>query len=628
VEAGRAEAGRAEAGRAEAGRAGAGRIETGGPEDGTSRRPRGRARRPRRPVRLARPVVRLRLGMVLLIFLFSLFAGRLVQIQGIDAHAFSELADTYDAATEVRLAAPRGEIRDREGAPLAQTVDAVMLVADPRRTADDAPRIAAVVEKHTDESYLSLMAALRKPGTHFVYVARQIPQEAADAVLRELRRLKLAGVYQQPDPLRIYPSGDVAANLVGFVGRDGEALAGVEMAFDGRLSGTDGHATYVTDRLGTRIPLADSSVIEPEAGDDIALTIDEDLQFYTQRRLRQAVEDTGSISGAAVVLDPRTSELLALADFPTYDPNDPGDAPSADRGSRAVEEVYEPGSVAKVLTAAALVDARKVTPQTRMTLPPLLQRGPDTIKDWFGHGEIRLTFAGALAQSSNIGVAMAAEQMESAELYEYLRAFGLGEKTHLGLAGETAGLVPTPENWLPITRDTIAFGQGMSVNAVQMAAGIGAIANGGTYIEPSVVKGYLGTRGAIEPVRRVERRQVVSPHAAAAVTQMMEMVTRDGGTAPAAAIEGYRVAGKTGTAQRVDPEGGGYATGGFTVSFAGFAPADDPRIVTYVVLQKPSSSVGGGTGAGPVFRDITSFALQKYAVPPTGTRAPELPLDW
>lgn len=589
--------------------------------------------RGRRRIRLARPTLRLRAGLVLTIFVFTLFAGRLVQIQGIDAHAYAELADKYDNTNEVTLTAPRGTIVDRDGAPLAQSTEAKMLIGDPLHTAEDAPEIAAVIARHTDASYLDLVHNLRKPDSRFVYLVRQVLPQKVDTVMRELEQRDLAGVFTQADPLRTYPAGDVAGNLVGFLGTNPDeqgnlARAGVEFAFNDRLKGTDGHAAYVTDGRGTRIPLADSSVDEPEPGEDLALTIDEDVQFFAQRRLRRAVEDTGSVSGAAVVMDPETGEILALADYPTFDPSNPDDSDTDDLGSRAVEEVYEPGSVQKVLTAAALIDAGKVTPRTRMRLPAELVRGPDRIKDWFDHGRLKLTFAGVIARSSNIGTAIAAEQLEPEEMHGYLSEFGLGQPTELGLPGETRGLLPDPDEWAPLRRDTIAFGQGMSVNAVQMTAAISAVANGGRYVEPSVVKGTVGSDGEITPLHEPESRQVVSPQTARSVTHMMEMVTSDGGTAPQAAIEGYRVAGKTGTAQRVDPEGGGYASGGYTVSFAGFAPADDPEVVTYVVLQKPSSNVGGGVGAGPVFKDITSYALQKYAVPPTGTRAPELPLSW
>lgn len=590
-------------------------------------------RRRQRRIRLARPALRLRIGLVLIIFVFSLFAGRLVQIQGIEAHAYTELADKYDVATEVTLTAPRGAILDRDGAPLAQSTDAKMLIADPLHTTQDAPEIAAVVAKHTDASYLELVRDLRKPDSRFAYLARQVLPAKVDAVMEELEQRELAGVFAQVDPLRTYPAGDIAANLVGFLGTNPDeqgnrARAGVEFAFNDLLKGTDGHATYVTDGMGTRIPLADSSVDEPEAGTDIALTIDEDLQFFAQRRLEQAVKDTGSLSGAAIVMDPQTSEILALADYPSYDPNKAAKADPQDIGSRAIEQVYEPGSVHKILTAAALVDAGKVTPRTRMRLPAELEIGQDSIKDWFDHGQLRLTFAGVIAKSSNIGTAIAAAQLSPEQMYGYLQGFGLGRPTDLGMPGETRGLLPEPSTWQPIRQATIAFGQGLSVNAVQMTTAISAIANDGEYVEPSVIKGTVDGDGDLTPLEQPDTRQVVSPEAASSVAKMMEMVTAENGTAPVAAIEGYRVAGKTGTAQRVDPDGGGYATGGFTVSFGGFVPADDPELVTYVVLQKPSANVGGGSGAGPVFADITSYALQKYGIPPTGTRSPKLPLTW
>ncbi|MPZ93659.1 MAG: penicillin-binding protein 2 [Propionibacteriales bacterium] len=577
---------------------------------------------------MGRPTFRLRAGLLLMVFVFSLFAGRLVQIQGIDAHAYSELSDKYEGATEVTLTASRGAVVDRDGAPLAQTVDAELLFADPTRTSAKAPQIAKIIADRIDVSYLTLVKALRKPGTQYSYLARRVMPKDADAIMAELEAKDLAGVYTERDPLRTYPAGDIASNLVGFVGSDGHGLAGIELAMEQMLKGKDGHATYVTDAQGTRIPLADSSVVEPKPGKGVALTIDEDLQFYAQRRLRQAVDDTGSISGAVVVMDPRTSQVLALADYPSFDANKPGKAPKADRGSRAVQDVYEPGSVQKVLTTAALIDAGKVTSRTKVSVPGLLRRGPDTIKDWWPHETLHMTLAGVIARSSNIGTAVAAEQIEPEDLYDYLRAFGLGQRTDLGLAGETKGLLPPPESWQPISRDTIAFGQGLSVNAVQMTAAVSAIANGGEYVRPSLVKGYVGAGGEVEPAGPAKSRRVVSKNAADQVTEMMEMVTADNGTAPSAAIDGYRVAGKTGTAQRVNPDGGGYEGGGYTLSFAGFAPADDPRVVTYIVLQKPSTSDGGGTAGGPVFHDITSYALQKYGVPPTGSRSPELPLGY
>jgi cell division protein FtsI (penicillin-binding protein 3) len=597
------------------------------------RRPRASQRRPGRRSRRRQPRTltlagakfRLRSSLVLLLIVLTLFGARLVQIQGIEAYAYTEKADRLDGATEVTLTAPRGTIADRDGTPMAETVAAHRLVADPTMV-NDAPAIAAVLSRRLDLSYFTVLSALRAPDSRYEFLARQILPAQVQAVMGELDRRDLTGVYVEDDPLRAYPAGDVASNILGFVGTDGKGLAGMEFALNASLDGQDGHATYMTDATGTRIPLAQSSVDDPEPGRDVRLTIDRDLQWFTQRRLAQAVRQTGSKSGSVVVMDTRTGELLALADHPTYDSNRPLDSPSEHLGSPSVQNVYEPGSVQKALTAAALVDAGKVTPRTKITVPPLLHRRTETIKDWFSHPTLRLTMAGVIAQSSNIGTVLAAEKLSSERLRRYLARFGLGSPTGLALKGESGGLLPPAEDWLRITHDTIAFGQGLSVTAVQMASALSTIANGGVRIEPSLLKGYVDSEGRVTPTGPPDRRRVVSASAARQVTRMMEAVTADDGTAPSAAIPGYRVAGKTGTAQRVDPETGGY--NGYTISFGGFAPADQARFLTYVVLHDPSSGDGGGSAGGPVFHDVTSYALQKYAVPPTGSKPPKLPTTW
>jgi cell division protein FtsI (penicillin-binding protein 3) len=588
-----------------------------------TRRP--RTRRPPRRFTLAGPRVRLRSGLVILLILLTLFAGRLVQIQGIEASAYSTMADRLDGATTVTLNAPRGTITDRDGTAMAETVDARRLVTDPTMV-NDAPAVAALLSQRLDLSYLDLLDALREPGSRYEFLARRVLPGQVRSIMSELDRRDLTGVYVEDDPLRTYPAGDVASNILGFVGTDGQGLAGLEYALNQTLSGDNGHATYMTDASGTRIPLADSSVEEPQPGKDVRLTIDRDLQWYTQRRLEQAVRETGSEAGSAVVMDVQTGELLALADAPTYNSNAPLDSPEQLLGVPSVQYVYEPGSVEKALTASALVDAGMVTPRTRIHVPSLLHRGAETIKDWFPHPALRLTMTGVIAQSSNIGTVLAAEEMSSARLRGYLARFGLGRPSGLALKGESAGLLPQVEDWLPITHDTIAFGQGLSVTAVQMASALATIANDGVRIEPSLVKGYVNAQGNLDPIRPPDRRRVVSASAAHQVTRMMEMVTKPNGTAPEAAIPGYRVAGKTGTAQRVDPQTGTY--NGFTISFGGFAPADDPRFLTYVVLHGPTSGDGGGSAGGPVFHDVTSYALQKYAVPPTGRKPPKLPTHW
>jgi cell division protein FtsI (penicillin-binding protein 3) len=575
-------------------------------------------------------LLRLRVGFVLIAMVMSVFGARLFQLQGIDAQAYAAKAEeaNADGLVTVPLPATRGSITDRNGTPLAESVDGLMIVADPTMTANNAKAIAKIVAARLDVDYFEILDRLRRPDTQFQYVARRVPSTKARAVVEEIEARGYQGIDTRRDPVRDYPARDVAANILGFMGAEGEARAGFELMFDELLSGKDGSTTF-EQGAGNRIPLGDNSTVEPQSGENLALTIDRDVQWYTQRVLREAVEGAGGSSGAAVVMDSRTGELLALADHPTFDANSPLLSPASDLGSRAVHDVYEPGSVQKVLTAASLLDAGKVTPETRIAVPPELRRQDRVINDYWEHGRLRLTLTGVIAKSSNIGTVLAADQFSFKELYDYLESFGLGSKTGIGIGGEAPGLLPFWKNWSQINQDTISFGQGVSVNAVQMAAAVNAIANGGVLVEPSLVKGSASTAtGQTVGTDTATTRRVISERAARLTAEMMEAVTDpEDGTAPAAGIEGYRVAGKTGTAQRVGKDCGCY-DGTFTVSFAGFAPADDPRFLVYVVVQDPKNGGGGGSIGGPAFHKIMTYLLQKYAVPPTGGKAPDTPIEW
>jgi cell division protein FtsI (penicillin-binding protein 3) len=557
----------------------------------------------------------------------SVFAARLFQLQGIDAQAYVAKARAEGVVT-VTLPANRGTITDRNGAPLAESVDGLMIVADPTLTSKHASQIATILARRLGLDYFDVLARLRQEGTQFQYIARRVPATTARSVVAAVDARGFKGLDTRRDPVRDYPAHDVAANLVGFMNAEGDAAEGAELMFDTLLSGKDGSATYEMGG-GNRIPLGDNSIVPPRSGHDLHLTIDRDVQWYTQRVVRAAVQSSGGRSGAAVVMDSRTGQLLSVADYPTFDANDPTLSPTRDLGSRALRDVYEPGSVEKVLTSSSLIDAHKVTPMTRITVPSELRRQDRVIHDWFPHGKLHLTLTGVIARSSNIGTVLAASQFSHQELYDYLRKFGLGSRTGIGVHGESAGMLSDWHNWSQINQDTIAFGQGLSVNAVQMAAAVNTIANGGMYVRPSLIKGEATTSGGeVVGSDTTTQHRVVSERAARLTGQMMEAVTNpDTGTAAAAGIEGYRVAGKTGTAQRVG-KGCGCYDGTFTVSFAGFAPADKPRFSVYVVVQDPKNGGGGGSVGGPAFHKIMSYLLQKYAVPPTGTKAPTPHIEW
>lgn len=561
----------------------------------------------------------------------SVFAARLVQLQGVDAKAYAARAVANSTVTIV-LPAERGDIVDRNGRPLAESVDGLMIVADPQQTRDDAPAIATFLARRLGIDYFETLRRLRMTSTQFQYLARRVPAALATRTVAEAEELGFEGLDTRRDPARDYPARDVAANVVGFLGtpdphKGVQPLAGFEHNFNPMLAGQDGTSSYQVGG-GVRIPLADSTLTEPVDGADLRTTLDLDLSWYTQRILRQAVDAASAESGVAIVMDTRTGEVLALADYPTYDATRPLDSPKELLISRALSDVYEPGSVQKVLTVASLIDAGLVTPRTKIVVPPTLERQDRVIHDWFEHPTLHLTLAGVVAKSSNIGTVRAADALPPRQLVRYLHAFGLGQPTRVGVAGETAGIVPTGAGLTSQVKDRMTFGQSLSVNALQEAAAVNTVANGGVYVSPSLIEGTATTRRGqqVGTDQAVERR-VVSRKAARGTMLMMErVVDPDVGVAPLAAVPGYRVAGKTGTAQRVVD---GRYNGSTTVSFAGFAPADDPRFTVYVVIQDPGiANAGGGSTAGPVFSKIMGFALHRYGIQPTGTQPSRLPVEW
>ena len=580
----------------------------------------------------------MQVGFLLIAIVLSVFAGRLIQLQGLDPDSYAQMA-AAEGSQRVVLPATRGEILDRNGEPLAETVDGRMIIADPAVTAKVAPQLATVLAKRLGIDYFSTLERLRVEGSRFQYVARQVPASKAEKVVADIRKefededgRPFAGLTTERDPLRIYPNDDVAANLLGFLGTpkdDGsaQALAGLETSFNRYLSGKDGEATYEVG-AGNQIPLGDNTVTPAVDGRNLQLTIDRDLQFYTQRVLQQTVQRAAGKSGIAVIMDSRTGQLLALADYPTYDASDPYRYDDSLYKSSALTDVYEPGSVEKVLTVSSLVDAGLAFKEQKFRVPGQLHRQDRPIGDYWEHGMLRLTLAGIIAKSSNVGTVLAADQFHKGQLRRYLTAYGLGQRTDVGLGGETKGLLPQGAAWTSQVGDRIAFGQSLSVNAVQMAAAVNTIANGGVRIAPSLVQGEATTdKGQKVGSDIASTTRVISADAAHETMLMMERVLDpEEGVAPGAAVPGYRVAGKTGTAQRVG-ENGGY-DGSTTVSFAGFAPADNPRFTIYVVVHSPRAGSGGGSTAGPAFSKLMSYTLRRYGVPPTGGKPNQTPVEW
>jgi len=600
-----------------------------------------KVQKPPRTLKLGRSGLRLRVTFGVMAFVLSLFAGRLVLLQGVDPDSYAAAA-TKENTRPFTLHASRGTIEDRNGVQLAVSEDAVAITADPAQTKPVAQQLAAILApKLTSTTSAKLVAAMSGKG-HFAYLAHQVSPQAWNAIEAEIKTRNadvteqnkgkaqdqeaplLAGLYTEDDPIRNHPNGSVAATVVGVVGADGKGLSGLEYGLNDKLSGKDGKAMYEVDTRGNKIPNANHTVEEPKPGVSVQLTLDADLQFFAEKRIEQAVKQYKASGGTVIMQDVKSGEILAMANYPTFDPNKK--YTSSDLNNPALERTYEPGSVQKVATMAALADAGLIDLNTKLRVPGSIEVQRRTIKDHWDHGPLNLTIAGVVAKSSNVGTIMAAQQMRIPQFVKYLHNFGFGEPTGLNFPGESQGLMKAGDEWPELTRSNVAFGQGLSVNAVQMTAAVNAVANGGVYVPPKLVRNYVDANGTVVPNQTAAPHRVVSEKAAKEVATMMEAVTAKKGTAPQAAIDGYLVAGKTGTAQQVDPKTGKY--GKWATSFAGFAPADNPRFVTYVVLHDPEGARGGGFQGGPVFRDVMSYALQKYVVPPTGAKQPDVPVTW
>lgn len=572
---------------------------------------------------------RLRACTVTVFVIFGLFGARLFQIQGIDASAYA--AEAVKAGTKKQTdPAPRGAILDRNGAQLATSVDGLTITADPSMTSADAPQIARILREELGSSidYFDTIDTLRTPGSRFVYVARDVPKWTADKATSALAKAGLTGVFTERENLRTYPGGKLAANLLGYVNGAGKGVAGLEQQYDKALTGTDGSSTYEVSPTGQRIPMADSTVTKMVPGQDVKTTIDRDLQWYGDQRLSDAVKSSSSDWGLAITMDVKTCQIVQMSQAPTFDADNRTDMQDSNTVSRAVQNVYEPGSVMKTVTMAALADQGKIAADTHIVVPPSMTIDKFRIGDYWEHGTLKLTAAGVIALSSNLGTIVASQQMSDQTMYDYFRKFGFGQKSGVGLPGESEGILTNGQDWTKANHATIAFGQGVSVTAMQMIRAVGAIANAGKMCEPTVVTGTVDADGTETPVASAPSKRIISKDASATVTRMMEAVTAPDGTAPMAAIEGYRVAGKTGTAWRVNPQTGRYVRGQNTVSFMGFAPADNPRFLTYVVLDKPYSNAGGGSTAAPVFHDIMSMALERFGVAPSGSKSPKVAQTW
>ncbi|MCW2882060.1 MAG: Peptidoglycan glycosyltransferase [Sphaerisporangium sp.] len=571
------------------------------------------------PLRLGNPSRRINVGLMGMAVVLSLFAGRLVQLQGLDSKVFEAKAATLRVREET-LPARRGSVTDVNGHELAVTVEAREISADPLKVPPaKRDQVATTLAVALRVSKADILAKLSLTRTHYALLARDVPLGTAKSVLD----MKIDGVAASPQYQRLYPGGDLAGGLVGFVQDNGAGATGVEQTYDKLLSGKDGRQTIEIGGSGQRIPMTRSTRQEPVAGQGVRLTIDRDIQWAAQEAIAKQVKATGALSGSVIVMDARNAEVLAMANAPEVDLGKWKTAPPADWGNRAVSEVFEPGSTNKVITAAAALEAGAVRPETVFEVKDKYQCADRVLSDAHPHPPEHLTFTGIIAESSNVGTIMAADKVGDQSLYNMLKAFGFGARTGGGFYGEEAGLLPKREAWSGSQRCTIAFGQGVSVTALQMASVYQTIANGGIRVTPQIVAGTVDQHHRLVPAKPGRQTRVISPSTAKDISSMLEAaVSANGSTGSLAAIKGYRVAGKTGTAMRYDENCRGYC--GYTATFVGFTPADAPGLVVLAVIQAPKNGHFGGEIAAPVFKDVMTFALKSRKIPQTGTTAPSV----
>jgi cell division protein FtsI (penicillin-binding protein 3) len=579
---------------------------------------------------LARDRIRWLIAIVMVFFL--LFGFRLVDIQAVQAKSYALRAANEMSRTTIMLA-PRGAITDINGVEFARSVAAVnvvvdqTLIHDPLKAAQIAAPILLMsisdVQKQITGKRLWSMVARDITPAQWNILNTALLNYNQNLGRKNLSK-RIFGFYAERVYTREYPSGSLIASLVGFVNQAGVGATGLESSLNSELVGKDGKYVYAYG-YGAQIPGSQQELVTAKTGTTVRLTIDRDIQWVASQAITQAVTTDRAISGTVIVMDPKTGEILAHATAPTFDPNNTKRVSLQAMRNPSVQDVYEPGSTGKVMTLSAAIEERKVTPSTIFTIPYGFKVGGTVFHDHEKHPIERLTTTGILAESSNVGAIQVGEKLDNKLLYSYLRKFGVGSATGSGLPGESAGVLPNVASWTGTTAPTVAFGQGYSLTSMQATSIFATIANNGVRVSPTVIAGTSDDTGHFTPSASRPSVPVIGAATALKMRLMMESVVSVNGTAPEAAIPGYRVAGKTGTAMRVDDTCHCYR--GYTASFIGFAPADNPRYVISVTIQDPKGLHWGGTLGGPVFKTVMSFVLQSRHVPPTLTKVTPYPLN-
>ena len=556
----------------------------------------------------------------LLFFCFALILGRMFQLQVLKKEQLYRLA-AQQQHVQIPLVPKRGTVYDGNGNELAVSIEVDSVYADARKVADaekTANALASVLQIDRRELKKRL-----KNDRSFGWVQRKISSKEAE----QIKTLQLPGIYFLKENRRFYPNSQLAAHLIGFVGLDSKGLEGIEFQYDALLNGKNRVWAAARDALGREIAMGKVPFEKEDHYRNIALTIDKPIQHITEAELDRGVEKWGAKGGMAIAMDPLTGKVLAMASYPTFNPNQFIQSRAKSWRNGAVSDVFEPGSLFKVFLAAAALEEHLVRPSDSF----FCENGSYTVYDRTIHDTSKhgyLTFQQIIKFSSNIGASKVGEKMGKERFYRYISAFGFGEKTGIHLPGEGKGILRHPRYWPPVALDTISFGQGISVTGIQLVTALSAIANGGFLMKPYVVEKIMNEKGeVIQSFRPETVRKVVSGETAKKVTMLLKAATEKGGTGEGAVPAGYEVAGKTGTAQKVDSLLGGYSENRYISGFMGFAPVEDPKLALLVVIDEPQGGNYGGVVAAPIFKAIMEKALPCLQVVPKGTKVVKNELD-
>jgi cell division protein FtsI (penicillin-binding protein 3) len=559
----------------------------------------------------------------------SLFAGRLVQLQGLEWSKYRSLAAAQRLRI-VKIPAVRGSITASNGAILAMTARTDQVFADPPQMPLPSQRQAAAskLAGPLGMTPAAILNLINHP-TSLEYVA--LKQTVSAAVGDQIEKMDLPGIGEKASYARVYPNGDLAANLLGFtgnVGGDIQGGAGMEYKYNALLAGKDGHEEVEAGADGQPIPFTPDKVHPETPAGSLQLTIQPDLQYEAEQACKARVLLTRAANCSVIIIQPGTGKILAMAQYPTFNPADLVDLSNAT--DIPVASVFEPGSTAKVITVAAALERGGQTAMSPYTIPNQITVDGFPFHDAESHPTEHLTIAGILANSSNVGMVQVVQHVSPAVQYRYYRKFGLGSPSGLGLPGESAGILPPVAQWNGETRYTLSFGQGVAATAIQMAEVYATIANGGVRVAPSIVAGTTSSRGKFVPAARPKRTRVLRPSTARELMRILQQVPRvdDAGGEPWGEIAGYAIAAKTGTAQLPDPQKGGCLCE-YGSSYIGIAPASNPQLVVAVHVEDPKrKGYFGDQVAGPVFNQVMKFALQTMRIAPNGEQPPQVRLTW